>query len=272
MFSKQVLEAAKAHGIAQWPLESVGYVVAGTYVPQENISTTPMSTFEVCPSAWLSSVQIGTIQAVIHSHPIHRRTNSAGVEELVVCDYPNAIDMRGQINSGVPLGIFTCDAASATEPFFWGDAVPIPPLTGTHRFFRHGVMDCYSLIRDYYRVTFGIALKEHPRDWDWWNVKQHGSQVVPAQDLYTMGFQETGFRTINSSELRRGDVFLAQIPRTPVPCHGGIYLGGSGDMILHHLCSGKPVDYTRLAVEEPGIRYLKYATHFLRYEVNNENN
>lgn len=252
MFNKTVLEAAKAHAIREYPRESVGLVVSHKYLPQENISVNATKTFELSADAWM---KYGAVQAVLHSHP--------GSEKKMGNDYPSAADMDSQMATSVPWGIIVCDAERATNPVWFGDQVPRPPLTGQTRYFRHGVTDCYALIRAYYQEIKDIIIPDFARDWEWWSKQKQGS--AEHQNLYVEGFTTAGFYQIPEYEVRPGDVFLAAI-RSKVPCHGGVYLGESGDTILHHLCSGKPVDHSRLAVEEPGIRYLKYVTHWLRHK------
>ena len=252
MFDRTIIEAAKAHAMRDFPRESVGLVVSDQYLPQENISQNATKTFELPADAWLKH---GPVQGVLHSHP--STADKAGN------DYPSAADMESQMATAVPWGIIVCDAERATDPVWFGDQVPHPPLTGQDRYFRHGITDCYALIRAYYQQVQGITIPDFARDWEWWNQQKQGS--AEHQNLYVEGFSVAGFRHIPTHEVRPGDVFLAAI-RSKVPCHGGIYLGCSGDMILHHLCSGKAVDRSRLAVEEPGVRYLKYVTHWLRHK------
>jgi len=259
MFSETIINRAKVHAMTEYPKEAVGYVVNGMYVAQTNISEDPLNNFEVDPKAWVNYSKMGKIQGVIHSHPIRYGEN--GTRQVV--DYPNAVDMFCQIRTAVPWGIIVCDGEWADAPFFWGGDTPIPPLTGTKRFFRHGVTDCYSLIRDYYRLKLEILLPDYPRNWLWWEEKDEDGK---QHDLYSKFFADAGFYKVNPLELKPNDVFLAQLPKSEVVCHGGIYLGGPGDMILHHLSGTEPTDRSRLAVEEPGIRYQKYVVHWIRHK------
>jgi cell wall-associated NlpC family hydrolase len=87
------------------------------------------------------------------------------------------------------------------------------PLLG--RQFFHGVLDCYTLIRDWYEREAGIALPDFERSDDWW---------TKGQDLYMQGFAAAGFARIpDGAELRAGDVILMAV-RAPVANHAGIYL------------------------------------------------
>nr|WP_301539584.1 NlpC/P60 family protein [Halomonas venusta] len=121
------------------------------------------------------------------------------------------------------------------------------------RGFVHGIADCYGLIRDYYAERHSITLPEYPRSWEWWR---------NGQDLYCDGFAAAGFRLIEQSEARPGDMWLAQL-RSPVPSHGGIVL--ERGLVLHHPCGKLPVDPSRLSVREPIGRWLPYITHWCRH-------
>ena len=248
MFSQVVIEAAKKHAIGAFPNEAVGFVGSGEYRPQENISLNKLTGFEVRVGDTLAA---GKIEAVIHSHP-------GG--EL----FPSKGDMEQQMVMAVPWGIVVCDSERCSDPTWFGDQAPYPPLWGPERIFRHGVTDCYSLVRHYYHQTYGFWLKDFPRDWEWWL-----NQDSP--NLYETFFEVAGFREITVGQLRPGDGFLASAGREAIrgglSNHGGIYLGGSsGDMILHHLSGASAVDHTRIALRQPGAGYLKYVNKFVRHK------
>lgn len=227
MFSLDVIEAAKAHALAEFPRESVGFVVGGEYVPQINIAETPEEHFRVADSEYLQYAK--DLQAVIHSHPDGP-------------DHPSRHDMQQQIAMGVPWGIVVCREDHANEPFFWGDGVPVPPLVG--RVFRHGVSDCYSLVRDYYRTEKNVLLPAHPRDDEWW---------LKGEDLYMQHFKPYGFATV--AEPEPGDSFIAQV-HSHVPNHAGVYVGDG--LILHHLMN-------RLSRHEPAFNWHKLIRMWVRY-------
>ena len=232
------LSDIQAHAIADYPNEACGLIVDGDYRAMENIADEPTEHFRMRSKDWLSAAQAGDIGAVVHSHPDGP-------------DCPSAEDMRRQIATGVPWGIVSCNGSGALAPFWWGMNA-IPPLIG--RGFRHGVTDCYALIRDYFRAERGVVLPEFPRDWEWW---------CEGADLYSEGFPKAGFRRLEDGEAAApGDVFLAQV-RAEVPNHGGVLLDGG--LALHHLTARLPVDATRLSRREPVDRWRKFITHWLRY-------
>jgi proteasome lid subunit RPN8/RPN11 len=219
------------HAIERYPLESCGLVVAGEYVPCENVADDPSRDFVISTKQFLSA---GKIDAVVHSHP-----NGP--------DHPSRTDMQQQMEMMVPWGIVVTDGKTANPPFWWGDSLPIQPLL--ERTFRHGVSDCYSLVRDWYRLERGIVLPDFARDWEWWN---------SGGDLYRDGLEKAGFKIIpeGATGCKEGDGFLAQI-RSTVPNHAGLYVGKG--LILHHL-------QNRLSLRQPVNNWMKYITHWVRYQ------
>jgi len=238
LLSAAVTAEIQVHAVAAYPHEACGVIKDGAYVRTANVDADPEQGFRIA-SCRLNDLQ--PIEAIVHSHPDGP-------------DCPTAADMRGQIATAVPWVIVSTDGKGCLPPFAFGDPVPVPPLV--ERGFRHGVTDCYALIRDGFRLERDIVLPEFPRDWEWW---------LAGGDLYRDGFAQAGFRSLGEAESPEPwDVFLAQTPRSPVPNHGGIYLG-NGE-ILHHLTARLPSDPTRLSRREPGSRWQRYVTHWLRYE------
>ncbi|MGF2526651.1 NlpC/P60 family protein, partial [Ralstonia pseudosolanacearum] len=96
------------------------------------------------------------------------------------------------------------------------------PLVG--RQFAHGILDCYSLVADWFERERGIHLPDFERRDNWW---------AEGGDLYMQHYAEAGFRVVSQDTPERvGDVILMQV-RAPVPNHAAVYLGGG--LMLHHL-------------------------------------
>ena len=238
MIDAVTAEAIKAHAVASYPNEACGVVMKdGRFVPLANVADEPTSTFRMPTAEYARLLPEATV--IAHSHPDGP-------------DCPSAADMRAQIETGLPWAIVSCNDEGALDPFLFGDQVPVPDLIG--RGFRHGVTDCYSLIRDWYRVERRITLPEFPRDWEWWH---------QGEDLYRDGFEAAGFRQVSMDDAREGDVFLIAI-RSGIPNHGGVYTGkGLG---LHHLTGQSPVDPSRVSRREPVARWRHHITHWLRHD------
>ena len=239
MIFSHLLDQFKAHAMSEYPKESCGIVSKGQYIPCDNLADNPLESFTISPRKILYRLKKNTLEGIIHSHP-------EGPE------YPSVADMKGQIDTAVPWMVIPCYGPRCSEPFYWGSKEP-PPLMA--RPFRHGVTDCYSAIQDWYLQERNIELLPGPpREWGWWS---------KGSSLYTDNFKAAGFRRIDRSEVRRGDVLLMQI-RSPTPNHGGVYVGGG--KIYHHLSSLEPYDPTRVSGVVPLGSWQRLVSHWLRYE------
>jgi cell wall-associated NlpC family hydrolase len=227
------VKAAREHAVECYPNEAVGIVTPDGYVRLDNISSEPGFNFAVDASV---VIEHPVILALIHSHP------DGDVA-------PTQTDMQSQIAMDVPWGILSVGAGGdcTDEPVWFGDQCPVPPLVG--RMFLHGITDCYSLIRDYYRTERGVLLPDFPRDDVWWEA---------GQNLYEENFQRAGFKKIAATDedLQPGDGFLCRF-RSPVVNHAGIYAGDG--LILHHL-AGHVSGHSPLNVWRRTIDY------WVRYE------
>jgi proteasome lid subunit RPN8/RPN11 len=227
-FSELVLHDASVHARLCYPQESCGYVKDGMYVPCKNAHAKPRDFFTIDDRAFDQAILDGTVEAIVHSHPDG---------EL----FPSQADMESQMANNVPFILIQLNDSVIGEIVAWGDTLPIPPVLS--RPFCHGILDCYSLIRDAMRLgKEGLAkenidwphdpvtLPQVARDDCWWKDGK--------KDLYSDYLQRTGFRQISLSEVRPGDGFLMALgDRTVNPNkvlnHAGLLTGG--DLILHHL-------------------------------------
>lgn len=88
--------------------------------------------------------------------------------------------------------------------------------------FIHGMFDCYTLVRDYYKRNFNIFLPTNiQRDWEWWN---------KGENLYLENAKDCSFE--EAEDIKKHDVLLMKI-NSPVPNHAAIYIGDG--KILHHM-------------------------------------
>ncbi|GHD59544.1 NlpC/P60 family protein [Jeongeupia chitinilytica] len=230
------IDAAVLHARETWPTESVGlfYVRDGQrhYRRCTNVSPVPGDRFVIAPAEFAAVAALGEVVAVVHSHPgasgapsvLDQAAHAAGGLEWVIVGLPSGVDGEADL--------VTLPAVSA----------PLPLLG---RRFVHGVTDCYSLVRDWYRVELGIGLPDFVRDDHWW---QRGG------DLYRKHFTEAGFAVV-AGPPQHGDVLLMQLGAS-VPNHGAVYL--SGDRVIHHLVG-------RLSsVDVYGKFFRERTTHVLR--------
>lgn len=222
------------HAKAEFPKESCGLiaVVKGRrkYFPCRNLAETPDEHFVLDPLQYAETEDQGEIIAVVHSHP---KTNAApSVADRVACE-----------KSGLPWHIVN----PQTE--VWGYCEPTGfelPFVG--REFVFGVVDCYSLCRDWYKRELGLELSDYDRRDQFW---------LRGENLYLDNFAKEGFHPIPLEELQYGDAILMQL-ESPLPNHAAIYLGDQ--LILHHL-------QKRLSSRDLyGGYYLKSTARVLRHE------
>lgn len=214
--NKTTIKGMKDHARAEYPKEACGLVVVVSgeerYVPCRNAAENPRENFVINRDDQAAAYDMGQVVAVFHSHP-------DGI------DGPSDADRVSCGRENLPW--FICrtfkpddsDKAKAGKLRVLMPEKFVPELLG--RPFVHGVLDCYSLVRDWYAVEMSIQLPDFQREDEWWNKNQN---------LYMDNFESCGFERAKG-ELQRGDVILMQM-RSPVPNHAAIYLGN--DQILHH--------------------------------------
>ena len=219
-----------AHAEKEQPRECCGLavVVKGRlkYWPCRNIG--PAGEFFPDPKDSTEAEDTGEVVGICHSHVYEAPVPSDA--DRVMCE-----------QSGLPWLIVNWPTGShqILEPTGYK-----LPLIG--RKFTHGVVDCYSLIKDYFSQTLGIALPDFERSDNWW---------LAGQNLYLDHFAEAGF--VEVKEVQKHDMLLMQVA-SPVPNHGAIYIG-DGQIIQH--C------YGRLSSRDIyGGYWRKVTSHILRHE------
>lgn len=230
---KQAFEWALSHldGVSR---EACGLVIIEkgkeVFVPCRNISELN-DAFAIHPKDYAQAEDRGEIVRVIHSH-----CHSSPL--------PSEPDKVSCEASGLPWSIISVPNG---DWFHFEPAGYKAPLVG--RNWSHGTLDCYSLIRDYYKEVLNIEIPDFERNFEWW---------LRGDDLYSENFEKAGFVSIPFEEIREHDVILMQI-QSPVINHGGIYQ--QGERILHHL-------YRRLSARDTyGGYYRKHTVKVLRHKL-----
>lgn len=246
--NEKTLQEAIDHAIRDYPRESCGLVtiVKGRelYMPCENVASDPLNDFEISGRRYAEVETMGAIMAIVHSHPNSGPRPSQA--DLVQCE-----------EWGMPwyiIGVNTVNGERACEIERFEPSGYEAPLTG--RQWHHGVLDCYSLCRDWYKRERGIELPNMHREDDWWD---------KGQNLYEEHFREFGFEVvarkegprIDMADLQPGDALLMQV-QAPVINHAAIYLGD--ERILHHRMD-------RLSSNDPFSGYYQECTRLIvRYK------
>ena len=208
---KKTLQAIRDHGVAAYPLECCGLVLKSGrrewYQPCRNTAASAEH-FVMSAEDYAAAEESGDIVAVVHSHPDAPAAPSEA--DRVACEA-----------SGLPWYIVAVEKSEngdvvAGEIRGFAPEGYRAPLLG--RQFAHGVLDCYTLVRDWYARERDIVLPDFSRDDGWWEPGKPG-------DLYMDHYAEAGFRPLRADEtLGPGDVVLMQV-RSDRANHAGVFLG-----------------------------------------------
>lgn len=240
------LEAAKRHARRKYPKRTCGFIINNRYQAVKNAALNNTE-FEF-PVGLLENVGIEDIQMIVVS-----KTHEPY--------WPNKTEMEFQEKYNRPLALIFLNKISISEPLIWGAETPIPDILG--RKFVHGVTDCWSLIRDCYRLGKDKLAKQQiyewpyspiqlpiiPRDDGWWNENN---------DYYIDNYHRLGFERIPRSEAKPGDCFLMQFMSDKYT-HAGV-LVDNGD-IIHHLPA-------RLSRREKAGVWARNSDFWVRYRGN----
>lgn len=222
------------HALEEFPKEACGVVATKgkrtKYIPCINKHPLPTEDFE-CTVETADIEDDGySIVAVFHSHTNGNPTLTQA-------------DLTGMNASKTPY-ILLC--LPQEEFVYQSPTEEEIPYKG--RFYMSGVQDCYTLVRDYYKREFGIALKDFYRNEKWWD---NGLNVLNEEN-----FKAAGFYSVPVEDVQVGDVFVMQFGK--VNDHLAIYVGNS--KILHHC-------YNRLSCEDVyGGMWQKHTTSIQRYK------
>lgn len=217
----KALAAFIEHARREYPRECCGVLVVKRgrhqYVPCSNMAIG--TEHFILPAAdYAAAEEQGQPIAICHSHP------GAPPE-------PSAADRTACEATGLPWHIVRVDdPAEGREPelYTFQPSGYRAPLVG--RPFAHGVLDCYTLIRDWYSQERGITLPDFPRRDDWW---------LGEDNLYMRHFPEAGFAQVSDGhdgiQPQVGDVILMQVRSPRDPNHAAVYIDDGYGWMLHHL-------------------------------------
>lgn len=229
------------HAEHEHPHESCGLIIDGRYMARLNVHPDPRHAFAMRRMDKLDAAAEG----VVHSH-----TAPAPAA-------PSEADMRCCQSWAIPWAIVPVDGAGAAgQPFVWGRGAPIPPLID--RPYRHGVTDCYSVIRDWWRLERDVELPDYPRTFAWWE-----GPAGARADLYERHWADLGFREVSPADAEVGDCLLMQV-RAPVPNHAAVLV--EPGVILHHPGGSLAYDPMRRSRRDLAARWMPHVTRTLRLQ------
>lgn len=200
---KAAREAMVAHAAECYPNEACGYLINREYVPCTNIHEHPEKQFKIGYKDVVRCEKIGNIEAVVHSHP-----NSSSK--------PTTYDLIQMAHGVVPWIIVAYPEIDIKVHKRTNYTAPL-----INREYIHGVLDCYSIVRDYYKRELDIQLDNFNRQDKWWESSESTS-------LYADNFKSQGFVEVH--DLQRHDVILCRVQPTNHINHALIYLGSDGSL------------------------------------------
>lgn len=215
--NKKTKEDAIKHAISVYPEESCGLVAVikgkEVYKPCLNRAESKSEHFVIAGEQWAEIEDLGEITAIVHSHP--DASSNPSQADKVQCE-----------NTGLPWYVISIGQEPGQEPTFHDMSAIAPtgyeaPLVG--REFAHGVLDCFTLIRDWYQRNLGITLTNYERTDGWWE---------RGENLYMKNLEAEGFYQVQEKDMRRGDMIVMQVLASE-PNHAGVYLGDG--LFLHHM-------------------------------------
>ena len=220
-------ESALNHAKEQDPKESCGLLLnikgKERYHPCRNLSTNNQY-FILDPEDYVKGDKRGEIIAIVHSHPFTPPVPSQA--DKVSCEH-----------SGLSWHIVN----PKTEE--WGYYEPVgykAPLLG--RQWVWGITDCWSLVKDWYKETKNIEL----RDWE----RPTTLEDFNKDPMFERCAWRTGFRKLRPDEqLINGDLLFMSIFGKGLN-HVAVFLNGE---VLHHLTD-------RLSCREPYSAWLQKCT------------
>lgn len=200
-----------------------------------NLAPNRYSDFVIGPEDYFEAEEMGEVVGVVHSHP-------DGTHEF------SEADRIAHANSELAWWVVSINPG---KPHAWSHLPAVGKLPLIGRIFKHGVVDCFTLIRDYYKQVRSVRLPDFDRVDEWWN---------KGYNLYVDNYEKAGFRKLAESEhIQVGDVLLMNIASDTIN-HGAIYIGNNE--IMHHL-------YGRISCKEVYTGYYRDRTGLrLRFESN----
>ena len=207
--SDEVVAAVHLHAAEEAPRECCGLISVrkgrARYTPCRNVSAEETH-FEIAPADFAAVEDQGEIIAIAHSH-------------YALPPTPSMADRVGCEASGLPWLIVGHPGGKAEWLLPEGYQAPL-----VNREWCHGVLDCYSLVRDYYARELAIALPDFERPHEWW---------FAGADLYREHYREAGFVLLpQDAPLALHDCLGMQIA-SPVWNHTGVLVDDNA--VLHHL-------------------------------------
>lgn len=199
---KEILE----HLVSCYPEEGCGIILNKRgklkWIPCKNDAEDPLNYFKIPAEEYIKASMMGDIYAIVHSHPDDE--NGLSEKDIAVSNF-----------LGIP---YIAYSVPGFTKFIHTPEKKDTPLLG--REYDFGTNDCYSLVRDYYRIKLNTIIPAIEFEDNWWL-----KGLNYFDDLYD------SFGFIEVEEPKEHDVIIFSV-LSKVPNHCGIYLGEG--IFMHH--------------------------------------
>ena len=231
----------KDQALRESPNECCGFIysVENSLValPAKNTDLDPANFFTIDPKDYLKASLLGKIEGYYHSH----------IKESSFSDFD--LLMAEKLNL---TAIMYC---LADDKFYEYNPVGRElPFVG--RQYITGVIDCFSLVRDYYNKIYNIILPDFKNAYRLIEHKPDHPDNNRCHNVLPEYFEENGFVEVNKE--KEGDVLLMSTPNILSPVHCAVYK--ESNQILHHPFSKKSTISLYKDIHK------KYTTHIFRHK------
>jgi cell wall-associated NlpC family hydrolase len=178
--SRDAHEAFKQHVIARHPEEACGLLIDNQYYACTNVHPEPTKAFRISGAERLDKeLQIGPIQAVLHSHPYDVLQSQQFYKNKYNPAWPSVCDQENFMAGSEPWGIAASDGQGISDLVWLTDE----PRSFERRQFEWFTSDCYAVVRDWYTINTEIRLPNFTREWEFWrkglNIIEDGIKSIP---------------------------------------------------------------------------------------------
>jgi proteasome lid subunit RPN8/RPN11 len=236
----EIKAKVKEHALKDAPNEACGFICVNylgqvTVLPCENLAKNKKGRFSIHPKMNAEAEKLGHIAAFYHSHASEFLDPAA--------DKFSIEDIDTSFESAIPALLYV----HPHDTWHYSQPMTYKPAELLGRPFVWGVWDCYTLVKDYYKIHKGVQLGHYfPPD----------NANLSSDFGYEGHISQENFREIPLEELQKDDVILLKIHSQFIN-HCLVY---TGDNNFIHQPANK--------ISSAGMlddRYFKYISKVLRY-------
>lgn len=179
--------------------------------PCQNIAEDPKRFFSISGENYFNCSKLGKIIAIYHSH----------LNENDFSEFDKLNAEKHKINFII--------YSIKTDDFYYYEpcGYEIPLL---NRNYVVGYMDCFSLIKDYYKQKCNIIIEELTHPYRFVYGKENHPENNRVYDILPEFFKSNGFIEVN--DLKKHDLILCKTAKIPSPVHSLVYIGDN--QVIHH--------------------------------------